>query len=258
MTSSNTGIGHREKDPKQVNSLAVVDRAIGILRASMAKNMTDTGDGRWYNSMKEAVSAYNTTGHSHLMGSEPADVATNKELTYELKVQAGEDLKHNAELHDDKAEALKKAGAFRVMKPRNTWARAHQPSWGDKIHVVDKFIGPEVVDTEGGRYPVKLVLPVKSTTAPVEVPKEITGGRPVRTGPSTKTMQPYATILKRKLTAPLALQVAGRQMNEEDGFRDAMKEAKLIGIGSFKKFLDLFPKSFKVEGQPPKQRVRKA
>jgi len=37
-----------------------------------------------------------------------------------------------------------------------------------------------------------------------------------------------------------------------------MKEAKLIGIGSFKKFLDLFPKSFKVEGQPPKQRVRKA
>ena len=90
--------------------------------------------------MKAAVSAYNNTGHSHLLGSEPSDVKDSKALTYELRVQAGEDLKHNKELHDDKAFALKNAGAFRTMRPRNTWARAHQPSWGDEVHKVAKFI----------------------------------------------------------------------------------------------------------------------
>ena len=251
-------IGHREKDPKQINALAVADAAIKNVRASMAKDMADSGSGKWYTAMREAVHAYNNTGHSHLLGNEPSEVKESEALTYELRVKAGEDMKHNTEAHEDKMAAVRAAGAFRVMKPRSTWARAHQPSWSDEIHRFAKFIGPDVVDTEGNRYAVKLVLPVKSTTAQIEVPKELTGGRPARTADNLKIMRPFAAKLKQLLAEPLALQVAGRQMNEEDGFRDAMKEAKLIGIGSFKKFLDLFPKSFKVEGQPPKQRVRKA
>ena len=253
------GIGHREKDPKQTNALAVSDRAMGTLRASMAKDMAARGTGSWYTGMKAAVNAYNNTGHSHLMGSEPADVAKNKELTYELKVQAGEDLKHNKDLYDDKADALRKAGAFRTMLPRSTWARAHQPSWGDKIHKVDKFVGSEVVDTEGNRFAVKLVLPVAATTANRPVPKELTGGRPVRTGASTQTMQPFANRLRDILQAAeggrLAMQVAGRRMNDQAGFKEAMKEAKLVGIGSFRRFVALFPQLFKIEGEVPRQSV---
>ena len=251
------GIGHKEKDPKQVNALAVSDRAMGTLRAMMAKDMAARGSGDWHTGLKGSVSAYNHSGHSHLMGSEPADVAKNKELTYELKVQAGEDLKHNADLHSDKMAALRKAGGFRTMLPRNTWARAHQPSWGDKIHKVDRFVGPDVVDTEGNRFPVKLVLPVPVTTVAAQVPKELLGGRPARTGATTRTMQPFATILRGKLGEPMSLQVAGRRMNEVDGFKDAMKEAKLVGIGSFRRFVELFPQIFKIEGEVPRQRVRR-
>ncbi len=250
------GIGHREKDPKAINSLAVSDRAMGTLRASIAKDMTARGSGSWQTGLKGAVSAYNNTGHAHLMGSEPSDVAKSKELTYELKVQAGEDIKHNAELHSDKMEALRKAGGFRTMLPRNTWARAHQPSWGDKIHKVDKFVGPDVVDTEGDRFAVKLVLPVAATTIGSRVPKELTGGRPARTSATTQTMRPFATILRGKLAGDgLALQVAGRRMNEADGFKEAMKEAKLVGIGSFRRFVELFPTMFKIEGVVPRQTV---
>ncbi len=252
------GIGHREKDPKQVNALAVSDRAIGTLRASIAKGMVAGASGSWHTGLKAAVHAYNNTGHGHLMGSEPADVAKNKELTFELKVRAGEDLKHNAELHGDRMDALRKAGGFRTMLPRHTWARAHQPSWGDKIHKVDRFVGPDVVDTEGNRFSMKLVLPVAATTVAAKVPKELTGGRPARTGVSTQTMRPFATILGGKLAEPLALQVAGRRMNEVDGFKEAMQEAKLVGIGSFRRFVELFPRLFKVEGQVPRQRVRRA
>ncbi len=249
------GIGHKEKDPKQINALAVSDRAMGTLRASIAKDMVARGSGSWYTGLKAAVHAYNNTGHSHLMGSEPTDVAKSKDLTYELKVQAGEDLKHNAELHSDRMEALRKAGGFRTMLPRHTWARAHQPSWGDKIHKVARFIGSDVIDTEGGRFSVKLVLPVAAATVAAKVPKELTGGRPARTGVTTQTMQPFATILRGKLTEPMALQVAGRRMNEVEGFKDAMKEAKLVGIGSFRRFVSLFPRLFKVEGEVPRQRV---
>ncbi len=251
-------IGHREKDPKQVNALAVSDRAIGTLRASIAKDMVARASGSWHTGLKAAVHAYNNTGHGHLMGSEPADVAKNKELTFELKVRAGEDLKHNAELHGDRMDALRKAGGFRTMLPRHTWARAHQPSWGDKIHKVDRFVGPDVVDTEGNRFSMKLVLPVAATTVAAKVPKELTGGRPARTGANQQTMRPFATILRGKLAEPLALQVAGRRMNEVDGFKEAMQEAKLVGIGSFRRFVELFPRLFKVEGQVPRQRVRRA
>jgi len=249
------GVGHREKDPKAINSLAVSDRAMGTLRASIAKDMTARGSASWHAGLKGAVSAYNNTGHAHLMGSEPSDVAKSKELTYELKVQAGEDIKHNAELHSDKMGALRKAGGFRTMLPRNTWARAHQPRWGDKIHKVDKFVGPDVVDTEGNRFAVKLVLPIASTTIAAKVPKELTGGRPARTGASTQTMRPFSNILRGMLAEPLAMQVAGRRMNEVDGFQEAMDEAKLTGKGSFRRFVELFPRLFKVEGDVPRQRV---
>ncbi len=144
------------------------------------------------------------------------------------------------------------------MLPRNTWARAHQPSWGDKVHRVDRFVGGDVVDTDGGRFPVKLVLPVAATTVAAKVPKELTGGRPARTGATTQTMQPFATILRGKLTEPMALQVAGRRVNEVEGLKDAMKEAKLVGIGSFRRFVTLYPRLFKVEGEVPRQRVSRA
>ena len=68
-------------------------------------------------------------------------------------------------------------------------------------------------------------------------------------------MQPFANILRGKLLEPLALQVAGRRMNEVDGFKDAMQEAKLVGIGSFRRFIALFPRLFKVEGEVPRQTV---
>ena len=128
----------------------------------MAKDMADSGSCAWLGSLKAAISAYNNIGHCHLLGSEPSDVKDSKALIYEQRVQAGEDMKHDKELHDDKAYALKNAGAFRTMQPRNRWARAHQLCWGDKIHKVDRFVGPDVIDTEGNRIPVNLVLPVKA------------------------------------------------------------------------------------------------
>ena len=250
-------IGHREKDPKQINALAVTDRAISTLKSIMAKGMTENASGVWHTELKSAVNAYNSTSHSHLMGSNPDDVKGNKVLTYELKAKAGEDLKHNFDLYDDKVAKLKSAGAFRTMLPRNTWTRVNQPKWSNDVHKVARIVGADVIDTDNNRYPVKLVLPVPGTSKDIKVPTELTGGRPARTEASTDTLRPFARKLVSELNGPLALQVAGRKMNAKDGFSEAMKEAKLVGIGSFRRFVQLFPNLFKIEGTAPRLTVKK-
>ena len=251
-------IGHREKDPKQINALAVADRAISTLKGIMAKGMAENSSGVWHTELKSAVNAYNSTSHSHLMGSNPDDVKGNKVLTYELKAKAGEDIKHNFDLYNDKVAKLKSAGAFRTMLPRNTWARVNQPKWSDKVHKVARIVGADVIDTDNNRYPVKLVLPVPGTSKDIKVPTELTGGRPARTAASTDALRPFARKLVSELNqGPLALQVAGRKMNAKDGFSEAMKEAKLVGIGSFRRFVQLFPNLFKIEGIAPRLTVKK-
>ncbi len=250
------GIGHREKDPKQLNALAVVDRAIGTLRSILAKDMTARGSANWYPALKGATRAYNNTGHSHLMGSEPTDVANSKELTYELRVRAGEDIQHNANVYDANAAALRNAGAFRTMMPRNTWARAHQPSWDNVVHKVSRIDGSDVIDEEGQRFPVKLVLPVSAASTAAAAPIELRGGRPVRDAESKRVMRPYANALRAELAGgKLALQVAGRRMNAKPGFSEAMKEAKIIGFGAFRRFVTLFPE-FDLRGTAPRITVR--
>ena len=254
------GIGRREKDPKQINALAVADRAMGTLKKMIGKGMTDKATSSWYTEVKGAVNAYNNTSHSHLMGSHPNDVSENKVLTYELKAKAGEDIKHNFDQYDDKLAALKKAGAFRTMLSRNTWDRASQPKWGAKVHKVSRIVGADVVDTENDRFPIKLVLPVPAASKPATVPVELLGGRPARVPASTNTLKPFAKKLEDELKTAksLSLQVAGRKMNAEDGFKEAMKEAKIVGFGSFKRFVQLFPDKFKLEGAAPRITVRKA
>ena len=49
------GIGHRVKDPKQINSLAVSDAAMRTLRTSMAKDMTERGSSDWHSSVKSVT-----------------------------------------------------------------------------------------------------------------------------------------------------------------------------------------------------------
>ena len=66
--------------------------------SAMAKDMADSGSRRWYSAIREAVHAYNNTGHSHLLGNEPSEVKESEALTYELRVKAGEDMKHNKEI----------------------------------------------------------------------------------------------------------------------------------------------------------------
>ena len=75
---------------------------------------------------------------------------------------------------------------------------------------------------------------------------------------ATNTMKPFSKKLLEVLgTKTLSLQVAGRRMNEIEGFKDAMKTAKIIGAGAFRRFLQLFPDLCTIEGTQPRMTVKK-
>ena len=83
----------RRKNMQSVNTLAIVDRVVGKLKAILSGySLTD-----WAGALKRATVAYNDRSHSYLMGSAPDDVKGSNELQYELDKDHGEQIKHNNE-----------------------------------------------------------------------------------------------------------------------------------------------------------------
>ncbi len=102
----------RTKDPQQVNSIAMVDRAIQSVKAIL-KNIQ--GDGGWAKSLKRAARLYNDREHSALSGESPDGVADNKVLQYQLEAENGTSVKHNNTRWRQRAGKLKDLGGFRTV-----------------------------------------------------------------------------------------------------------------------------------------------
>ena len=84
-----------------VNTLAVVDRVIGKIKAILSGySLTD-----WSGALRKATAAYNDKSHSYLMGSAPDDVKGSNLLQYESEGPVhGAQIKHNNEKWRDKAK----------------------------------------------------------------------------------------------------------------------------------------------------------
>ena len=105
----------RRKNVSAVNTLAVVDRAIGKLKTILSSySLTN-----WADALKKATNAYNEKSHSHLMGSAPDDVKDSKALQYELDKMNGQQILHNNLKWRQKAGRRKDKGAFILPRERN-------------------------------------------------------------------------------------------------------------------------------------------
>ena len=109
----------RRRNVQAINTLAVVDRAIGKLKTILSSYSVTN----WAESLQRATNAYNAKSHSYLMGSAPDDVKGSKELQYELDKMNGEQILHNNKKWQQKAGKLRYEGAFRVPTDRKTWER---------------------------------------------------------------------------------------------------------------------------------------
>ena len=251
------GIAHRVKSTKQLNALAVVDATIKKIKDSLKQEMAERGTGTWLKYLAGAVKAANNNSHDHLLGSRPSDVKGSEVLQYALKKQAGKDAAQNNKANSDRMEALRRAGAFRVLLPRITWQRTTTAKWGNEVHKVASFIGAEVVDEKGARYPLRDTLPVGTASKDANVPADLRGG--AKQLEQRGSLNDFATALNGFLgTEGLTLQGAGIKLRKVPGFSEAMAAAKITGIGAMERFLKLFPDMFVTQGEAQRKRVVRA
>jgi len=250
------GIAHRTKRAGHTNALAVVDATIRRIKEILRQEMVEDGKGNWLKFLDRAVKAINSTAQDYLMGSAPSDVQGNQALQYTLQKQAGKDAQQNNKQNADKIAALRKAGAFRVLLPSKTFMRTTTARWSNEVHKVASFIGSDVVDEKGGRYPVRNTLPVTAGSKALAAPADL--GTQAKQGQQRWKMERFSVVLNGLLgDEGLTLQGAGTKLRKVPGFGEAMEDAKLPGIGALERFIRLFPEMFVVEGEGQKKRVKR-
>jgi len=241
----NRGIAIRLKATGDRNALAVVDRTIQTIRTRLAKALTVKNKAQWSTEIKKIEDSYNSTEHGHLMGEEPGNVPDV--VRFKLFQQSAQAIEENHERNKKQTEALEATQKFRAPLPKGKFERGFNPKFGP-IRTVQSTEAGLVKDTEGQTHQIKQVQVVKPGSSEVTPPKPSTTVRE-RLKP---TLQPYADMLKTYLnrSGPVALTVAARQLNQEEGFQEAKKTMLFLD------FVKLFPNMFRITGTGPATRVQ--
>ena len=210
----------------------------------------------WAENLAKAVAGLNNSPNDYLMGSNPADVKGNSELQLALQEQAGRDMAVNAQQHADRMAALRIAGAFRTRLPERTFTRSTTARWSNDVHKVASFIGDQVVDDKGARFPIRDVLPVKLGSKDVAA---VDIGTDAKQREQREKMRPFAQALAGMLgDEGLSMQGAGTKLRKLSGFTERVAEARLTGIGALERLVRLYPASFEVEGEGQRKRIKRA
>ena len=147
------------KDPDDRNAVAVVDRAIGLIKRKAAEL-----DGDWNITVPKAVAILNKTPKPEVLhGASPNEVKDNPEAHFMLQQDNAEKMAGNNELHKRRVEALNATGG---------WFKAPEGFKGPKRRVFEPSFGTGLLMSEGspsvGRiraggetYNLKRIRPVR-------------------------------------------------------------------------------------------------
>ena len=246
----NEGIVHKYKDPRQLNSIAVLDAATKTIKVELFKKMTRQNKTKWDGMLKQLETAYNDTIHGSLNAT-PNDLDGDdkeaKVLQFQREKTAAANIQHNNDMIAAKTQKIEAAGAYREMAPRAQWQRAYKPRWSNEIKGVREIKAGQVVAEDGKVSSVSTVQPVPQDTVRRDAPD--LRGRGLRDETNRKNLRRFALDLYDALFGEISLTSAARLM--PDDFAQT-KPSTLL----FSNFLALFPNLFKVSGSGPSQKVR--
>jgi len=171
-------INQKLKELGDVNAIAVVDRAIGLLKRKLAE-MRASGGKPWGKNLQAAVHALNNTPKPEVLhGASPEEVRDNPEIRFMLNQDTARDIQHNKSLTEKKAEALEETKHFRAPLPGATskFKRGFVATYGD-VKTAAAVQGNVVLDTEGNKHALKRVkvVPAKSTAVARPYDKRLLG-----------------------------------------------------------------------------------
>ena len=240
----NRGIASRLKATGDRNALAVVDRTIQTIRTKLAKALTVKNKAQWNTEIKKIEDSYNSTEHGHLMGEEPGNVPDV--VRFKLFQQSAQAIEENNERNKKQTEALESTQKFRAPLQTSKIERSFTPKYGP-IRTVQSTEAGLVKDTQGQTHQIKQVSVIPAGSSEATPPQPATRVRE-RLKP---TLEPYAEMLKTYLnrSGPVALTVAARLLNQEQGFKEAKRNLLFLD------FVKLFPSMFRITGSGPATRV---
>ena len=178
-------------DSRNKNARATLDSAIKNLRQQLARILLAENRRDWASVLQKAVEAYNKTEHSSLIGRAPYQVHWDKDVTFNLRKRAAEDMVHNTKLIERRGGRLENMGAFRTEENiKNKFERIFTPRYSDVTHQVQKVVGPVVYDEQGNAHPTRHVLPVPTGSTNVNT-KSMHGGSERIDRVRLQSLEPY-------------------------------------------------------------------
>ena len=221
-------IDHVVKHVDDRNAISTVDRAISIIKRSIARRQAVKG-GSWFSNLEEAVAGYNRSEHSALNA---APQIISDDTIFSLKKEAAEHFQENSQMIQSRRDKLMKAGGFRTYIPnkKGLKRRTDAQNWSADIRDVTSFPNPGMVqDAEGNRTLTKLTRPVPRDSSAVD---------PARAPQPPPPMEPYARSLRDFLGPGKTYGQASKEMKRRDpAFPVALKESRL----TFKQFVAALP-----------------
>ena len=191
-------IAHVFKDVQDPNALGTLDRAIQLLKRAIFRKVVAEHDPDWATALPDTVAGMNDTVHSTLQGHTPEQV---KDLQFELRAQAGDDLIRNHEIIEARGKKLQQQGAFRPADAKRTFQRSFQPRFSDQVHQVAAVEGSSVIDEHGRRFATKRVLAVPAGSEHIApgAAQGMRGGSALIDNIRKAALQPYAHGLEEFL-----------------------------------------------------------
>ena len=243
-------IPHRVKDPKDLNDIATLDRAIATLRRSLFQTGTA---GTWASRLERVTAGYNKTPHPATENVAPKDVEGNDDVTFRLKHKAANDLEHNQIQVDKRGKKLIVEGAFRTLDKQEKFNRTFKPQYSKELHFVDKVEGGAVTDKKGKTYPTKQTFAVPKETEPSSNTGEEDAftrrGSAQTEDKRRRILQKFADGIKkviREAGGEVTLTKVALNLPKLGDFKSASLEAGISQKRVTAAFLETFPQLFSV------------
>jgi len=244
-------IAHRLKDGK--NSIAVVDRAVGSLKLTLAKMMA-TRSGSWQVMLQDAVEALNKQPKAVLHNETPEQVSSNDQVQFMLLQDNARNLVKNKALNERRTKDLRDAGSFRAPAEgldRKTFKRGTDPSFGEK-KTLQAIEGSTAVATDGTRIDVKHLKAVQGESTEVTArlgsmadAKSTVKKRGIA-APIRDAARAYIRTRENTSIQALAFHLKARLRTATQTYQQILDKTKSPSLAVL---LRLFPAVFELEGQ---------
>jgi len=233
------GIEVYTKRKEDINAIATIDTAIGMLKKALVRDTRKVGTDDWASRLEKVTQGQNNNPiDDYLEGVPPAQVSTSPDLIRRLKDKNAKYADYNHQRIEKRGQKLEDAGQFRGMEDMGgKFTRGFKPRFGE-VRQVKEIDGAVVVDNKGKDHLTKFVLPVSDTTNDAGPRRIEQRGSALTDATRRERLQPYAnelvSFLRRQGHAVTAA-TASKHLREQAGFTAAMGN-----VPSFGAFIRLF------------------